>query len=459
LWVATVNDIDWPSKPGLTTREQKAELIALLDRAAALHFNAVFFQVRSSCDAMYDSKIDPWSEFLTGRMGQAPSPFYDPLAFAVSEAHKRGLELHAWINPYRVRSRDLNTPAASTHISVRRPELVRAYGHYLWLDPTEEATRDYLLSVIMDIVRRYDIDGVHFDDYFYPYPEKTNKPGENRDIEFPDDASWQAYKAGGGKLSRGDWRRDNVNEFVEAVYSGVKKEKPWVKFGVSPFGIWRPGNPPQITGLDSYDKLACDSRKWLADGWLDYIAPQLYWPIAQKAQSFPALLQWWDAQNTAGRNVWPGIRAGGWKGVSNEPEEMGRELGLIRSRDGSPGAIVWHARALMGDAALARALEQTIFPNAALVPACPWLSKAVPPPPFIRVRRERGELKLEWRSNGDGGWQWIVEKKARGKWSVEILPAGKTSEVVTGELPDSVAIAAVNRYGKIGPTANYHAAH
>jgi uncharacterized lipoprotein YddW (UPF0748 family) len=460
VWAATVNNIDWPSKPGLTTREQKAELIGLLDKAAALHLNAVVFQVRSSCDAMYDSRIEPWSEFLTGRMGQAPSPFYDPLALAVAEAHRRGLELHAWFNPYRVRSRDVTTPAAPSHVSLRHPEWVRAYGRYLWLDPTEEGARDYLLTVIMDVVRRYDIDGVHFDDYFYPYPEKPNKPGDNKDIEFPDDDSWRRYQAKGGKLSRGDWRRDNVSQFVEAVYSGVKKEKPWVKFGVSPFGIWRPGNPPQITGFDAYDKLYCDARKWLAEGWLDYIAPQLYWPIDQKAQSFPVLLQWWNAQNPLHRNVWAGMRAGGWKGVRDDAEEIGLEIELTRSGNGAPGAILWHAKPLLrGEAGVAQALERGVYSAPALVPACPWLSQAAPPPPFLRVRPERGELKLEWRSSGGAPWQWVVQKKVAGKWTAEILPEGKTSEIITAYLPEAIAIAAVNRYGNMGPPATYHAPH
>jgi uncharacterized lipoprotein YddW (UPF0748 family) len=460
LWVATVNNIDWPSKPGLGAQQQKEELIALLDAAAALHLNAVIFQVRSSCDALYDSKIEPWSEYLTGRMGQAPSPFYDPLAFAIAEAHKRALELHAWFNPYRVRSRDQNTPAAPGHVSLRHPEWVRPYGKYLWLDPTEQGVRDYSLSVIMDVVRRYDIDGVHFDDYFYPYPEKLNTPGEGKDIEFPDDASWRRYQAQGGNLSRGDWRRDNVNQFVEAVYRSIKKEKPWVKFGISPFGIWRPGNPPQITGFDAFDNLYCDSRKWLADGWLDYIAPQLYWPIDQKAQSFPVLLQWWNAQNPRHRNIWPGMKTGGWKGVSDDAAEVGREIALTRSQDGAPGVILWHAKPLMrDDAGVAHALEKSIYAAPALVPAYPWLSEVVPPRPFLSVRPERVQLKLEWKSSGGASWQWVVQKKIGGKWAAEILPEEKTSETIKADLPEAVAVTAVNRFGNMSPPTTYHAGH
>jgi uncharacterized lipoprotein YddW (UPF0748 family) len=458
IWVATVNNIDWPSKPGLGAKEQKEELIALLDGAAALHLNAVIFQVRSSCDALYDSKMEPWSEYLTGRMGQAPAPFYDPLALAIAEAHKRGLELHAWFNPYRVRSRDVKTPAAPGHVSVRHPEWVRAYGKYLWLDPTEEAAREYSLGVIMDVVHRYDIDGVHFDDYFYPYPEKQGGAGEGKDMEFPDDRAWRRYQAKGGKLSRGDWRRDNVNQFVEAVYRSVKKEKPWIKFGISPFGIWRPGNPPQITGLDAYDRIYCDARKWLADGWLDYIAPQLYWPIEQKAQSLPVLLQWWNAQNTCHRNVWPGMRVGGWKDVTNDAEEVGREIELTRKQIGAPGVILWHSKPLMrDDGGVAQSLQKKIYPAPALVPAYPWLSQAAPPPPLLSARLESGELKLEWKSGGGAPWQWVVQKKFGGKWAAEILPGEKTSESIKTNLLEVVAVTAVNRYGNMSPPAIYHA--
>ncbi len=460
MWVATVNNIDWPSKPGLSAREQKEELTALLDRAAALHLNAVIFQVRSSCDALYDSKLEPWSEWLTGRMGQAPSPFYDPLALAVAEAHKRGLELHAWFNPFRVRSRDLTTPVAPGHVSRRHPEWVRAYGKYLWLDPTEEGARDYSLRVIMDVVRRYDINGVHFDDYFYPYPEKQNQAGEGKDIEFPDDASWRRYQAGGGGMSRGDWRRDNVSRFVEAVYGSIKKEKPWVKFGISPFGIWRPGNPPQISGLDAYDRIYCDARKWLAEGWLDYIAPQLYWPIDQKAQSFPVLLQWWNAQNPRHRNVWPGMKVGGWKGVSDDAGEVAQEIDLTRRQAGAPGVILWHAKPLMRDeGGVAQALEKRVYPARALVPAYPWLSQAAPPRPFFRVRPGRGELNLQWKPGGGDSWLWVVQKKIGGKWSAEILPGENTSETIKGTLPEAVAVSAVNRYGNLSAPATYQCAH
>ena len=291
-WLATVANLDWPSEPGLSVAQQKAELTALLDHAAQLKLNAVILQVRPMADAVYASPLEPWSEFLTGRMGKAPQPFYDPLAFAVTEAHRRGLELHAWFNPFRVSlpPAQARSPAALNHLSRTHPELVRRYGNLLWLDPGEPAAREHVLSVILDVVRRYDVDGITFDDYFYPYPEKDV---DGRNVDFPDDASWRKFGAASG-MSRDDWRRANVNQFIQNVDHSIHALKPWVKFGISPFGIWRPGWPKQIQGLDTYAKLYADSRLWLANGWLDYISPQLYWPVDQREQSYPVLLQWWS---------------------------------------------------------------------------------------------------------------------------------------------------------------------
>ncbi|MGA2748669.1 MAG: family 10 glycosylhydrolase [Verrucomicrobiota bacterium] len=458
LWVATVNNIDWPSRRGLSARQQKEELIELLDQAAALHFNAIIFQVRPSCDALYDSRIEPWSEYLTGRMGQPPSPYYDPLEFAVAEAHKRALELHAWFNPYRVRLRDQATPAAPQHVNVRHPEWVRAYGKYLWLDPTEAGARDYSLSVILDVVRRYDIDAVHFDDYFYPYPEKADTNGHSQELDFPDGASWARYQAGGGKLSRGDWRRENVDQFVRAVAEGIKKEKPWVKFGISPFGIWRPGNPPQITGFDAYDRLFCDSRKWLEEGWLDYIAPQLYWPVEQKAQSFPVLLRWWAAQNPRRRHLWPGMKSNGWPGIQDDAREAVREIELTRAEPGASGEILWHARPLLrGQGAVAATLLKTVYSAPALVPAFSWLSTNAPPPPLLRVIAGREEMNLSWQSGDGQAWQWVLRARIDGHWTAEILPGVKTGETIKASpaapLPEAVELSAVNRYGNESPPA------
>ena len=454
LWVATVENIDWPSQRGLDSARQKQEMLAILDRAAALRFNVVVLQIRACCDAFYDSKIEPWSEYLTGRMGQAPAPAYDPLQFAVAEAHKRGLQLHAWFNPYRARLPNPKTPVATSHVSVKHPEWVRPYGKFLWLDPGEQGTRDYSLSVIMDVVRRYDIDGVHFDDYFYPYPEMA----EGREINFPDDVPWRRYVERGGKLTRADWRRENVNQFVQAVYQAIKKEKPWVQFGISPFGIWRPNYPKQISGFDAYDKLYCDARTWLGEGWLDYCAPQLYWPVDQTAQSFPVLLQWWSSQNTRHRTLLAGMKVNGWKGVPDEAVEAAREIKWTRRQEGASGEILWHAKPLLLKTnGVAEALQNKIYAVPALVPALSWLGAEAPGKPLLQGGTVGGEWKLEWRSSGGAVWQWVLQKKSGGHWSTEILPAAKTSETIKSgparPLPEEIALFAVDRFGNISSGA------
>ncbi|HWL40671.1 MAG TPA: family 10 glycosylhydrolase, partial [Gemmatimonadaceae bacterium] len=287
VWVASVRNIDWPSKPGLSTQEQKDELIGILDRSAALRLNAVILQVRPAADALYASPYEPWSEYLTGRMGKAPDPYYDPLEFAVNEAHRRGLELHAWFNPYRARHPSSRSPASRDHISRTHPSLVKTYGTHLWMDPGERLIREHSIKVVLDVVKRYDIDGVHIDDYFYPYQvlDKNKKV-----VPFPDDASYRRAMKKGPKLERDDWRRQNVDHLIQRMYDEVKKVKPWVLVGISPFGIWRPGNPPGVVGLDQYATLYADAKKWEQEGWLDYLTPQIYWQVESKGQPYAKLL-------------------------------------------------------------------------------------------------------------------------------------------------------------------------
>jgi uncharacterized lipoprotein YddW (UPF0748 family) len=456
LWVATANNIDWPSRRGLDPRRQQAELIAILDRAAQLHLNAIILQVRPSCDALYDSKIEPWSEYLTGTMGLAPSPYYDPLAFAVAEAHKRGLELHAWFNPFRVRFRELKTAAAPNHVSRAHPELVRAVGSYLWLDPGDPRARGHSLSVILDVVRRYDIDGVHLDDYFYPYPEKDYKAAD-----FPDNALWQRYQRQGGKLSRGDWRRENINTFIRVVYASIKKEKPWVKFGVSPFGIWRPGRPAQTTttGFDAYELLFADSRTWLASGWVDYFSPQLYWPSEKEGLAFAPLLNWWSAQNSLHRHLWPGMEAGGWPGFNgNQAAETAKEIDLTRRQPGASGDLLWHAGPILRNTggvadALARA-----YSVPALVPASPWLGGLPPDKPSLTIRKGGDGMILDFKSSGGGPvWQWLLQEETGDYWTTQILSGAQTSRLLrTGPgaaAPRTIALTAVSRVGKLSPPA------
>jgi len=461
-WIATVANIDWPSKPGLTTDQQKAELIAMLNRAVELKLNAVIFQVRPAADALYSSKYEPWSEFLTGKMGKAPEPYYDPLAFAVQEAHNRGLELHAWFNPYRAHHAEAQSEISANHISFTHPEWVRQYGNYLWLDPGEKAVQDYTLGVIMDVVRRYDINAVHIDDYFYPYSQRD---AQNQTVDFPDQPSWQKYLQSGGKLSRNDWRRENINTLVERLYQAIKKEKSWVKLGISPFGIWRPSYPPQIEGYDAYEKLYADSRKWLANGWLDYFSPQLYWKIEYPEQSYPVLLNWWVEQNTKGRHIWAGnytSRVGNNTRIGWPADEILYQIRVTRGQNGATGNVHFSMKTLMQNReGISDLLAKGLYSRPALVPASPWLDNKAPDKPSLTTEKNvaSGSIKLTWKPTGkEKVWLWVVQTRTGNQWTTKILPGKQTVYILNKadsqvEI-ESVAVSAVNLYGTQGGVAS-----
>lgn len=446
-WVATVGNIDWPSSNRLSVAAQKAELTAIMDRAAKLKLNAIIFQVRPGCDALYASKIEPWSEYLTGEMGKAPEPFYDPLALAIEEAHQRGLELHAWFNPYRARHASAKSPVSPTHVSKTRPSLVREYGRYLWLDPGEKEVQDYSLSVVLDVVRRYDVDGVHFDDYFYPYKERGR---DGKELDFPDEASWQRYGRNSG-LSRDDWRRQNVNVFIERVYSSVKSAKPWVKFGVSPFGIWRPGHPPQIKGFDAYANLYADARKWLEQGWVDYFAPQLYWAIEPPEQSYPVLLKWWAQQNSKRRHLVPGLNSTQTR-RRWEPQEILNQIRITRKQPGASGHIHWNLSSLMGTSRLAEALSKDLYAQPALIPAAPWLDRTPPGKPRLSINATAS--RISWESpRHEPVALWLLQTRDGGRWQARVIPGASRSADLAPKAPSVVALSAVDRYGNLGSPA------
>ncbi len=448
-WIPTVGNSCWPSKPGLPVGQQKAELIAQLDRAAELNLNAVIFQVRPACDALYKSELEPWSEYLTGAQGKMPVPYYDPLEFAVSEAHKRGLELHAWFNPYRARHKNAKSPVSANHISKSRPDLTRTYGSYLWLDPGERDVQDYSLRVVMDVVKRYDVDAVHFDDYFYPY-EENDSAGQI--IPFPDEASWKKFGARSG-LTRDDWRRRNVDQFIERVNQSVHAEKPWVKFGLSPFGIWRPGHPPQIKGYDPYVKLYADAKKWLVEGWCDYMAPQLYWAIEPPAQSFPALLAWWNEQNPKQRHLWPGINSL----KVGEPwpsQEIVNQIEITRKMVAAPGVIHWSHSALMKKQSLQHALNTRAYQQPALIPAFRWLDPKAPTKPSLKAEIRTNGTTFKW-STGDTNPPalWVLQTYQFSDWKTEILAGGSTEKLLSLK-PEQVALTAVDRCGNASSPAS-----
>jgi uncharacterized lipoprotein YddW (UPF0748 family) len=445
-WVATVANIDWPSQPGLPTEQQKREALAILDRCRALNLNAVIFQVRPQADALYASELEPWSYFLTGQQGKAPEPLWDPLAFWLEEAHARGLELHAWLNPYRANHTAHKGELSERSLVKARPELVVKLGDkgYYWMNPALTAVQDHSVAVTMDVVKRYDIDGVHFDDYFYPYPEY------NGGKDFPDDASWEAYRRSGGQLSRGDWRRQAVNAFIERVYRSVKKAKPRVKVGISPFGIWRPGFPRTIKGFDPYDQLYADARLWLRRGWVDYFTPQLYWPISRVAQSFPVLLGWWQGENVKKRHLWPGMSLGRAAAEGDALEAVNQVMVTRGTGPEGAGQALFSMKRLMTEAPAA-SLVGGPYAERALVPASPWLDKRRPRPPMVVATPRDGRVELAWTSRGepDEAFLFVVYTLEGGSWGYDILPRG-TNRLVREQRENpitAVAVSAVSRSG------------
>lgn len=416
-WVATVANINWPSKPGLTTQQQQQEAIALLDYLKTHNFNAVIFQVRPQADALYKSNLEPWSYYLTGVQGKAPDPYYDPLEFWTKEAHDRGLEMHVWLNPYRSHHVQ-GGPVTDSSLVKRKPELmVFLKQGYWWFDPAKKGTQDHSAAVVMDIVRRYDIDAVHFDDYFYPYPDYNNFE------DFPDNDSWEEYKKNGGKLSRGDWRRDAVNQFIQRVYKEIKAEKKHVKFGLSPFAVWRPGHPPSIQGFDQYDRLYADAKLWLNKGWIDYFAPQLYQPINRIPLSFPVLLGWWAGENLKERHLWPGINVGrdtAFRTVNETLSQIMISRGMLPK---SNGVIHWSISSVMKNTNLSKALLAGHYSKPALVPASPWLDNKAPEMPSATTEnRNDSVLTVRWTHPNQGDvFRWVVYYQMGNTWNYHIL--------------------------------------
>ena len=451
LWVATVNNIDWPSRPGLPVDQQRAELVTLLDRAQAAHLNAIVFHVRPAADAVYRSALEPWGAMLTGTQGADPG--WDPLAFAVTQAHARGLELHAWVNPFRAGNSADSAKLAATHVFHARPDLVRVYGTQLWLDPGEPAVQDRSMAAILDIVRRYDVDAVHMDDYFYPYPQSDSL---RHPLPFPDSATFARYGAG---TSLGDWRRANVNRFVERLYREVHAVKPLVQVGISPFGIWRPGNPATITGFDAYEAISADSRTWLRNGWLDYLAPQLYWRIDPPQQSYPVLLDWWLGENVQHRHVWPGLATYRAYAATNPypPSEIENQVRIARAR--TDGMLFYNTTATLArnGGEIATLLRGALFADLALPPASPWLAGGAPGAPVMTVGAgPRGSFAASLAPAGATPRWWLVRWRSQQRWTTEVRDGGLRALSLVSPVDagvDWVVVNAVDGAGRMSPDA------
>ena len=414
-WIATYFNIDWPKSRTAPVVLKRAELISILDHHQATGINTIYFQIRSQCDAMYASAIEPWSSYLTGTQGTAPleeDPFdptsveiWDPLQFIIAECHKRGMELHAWINPFRAISNYNGINAFSPdHVARKHPEWLLAHGNQRILDPGIPAVHAYINSVIADVVSRYDLDGVHFDDYFYP-----------SGISLTSDAA--TYSADPrGFTNRGDWRRDNVNRFIKEVSQTISNIKPWVKFGVSPSGIYRNSTDPAIgtatAGLQHYVNLFADTRKWLQEGWIDYLAPQVYWYIGQRGADYSVIVPWWN-NNAYGRHIYIGmagykvngaIYGANWANPSMIPDEV--RLNRSSAYPNVYGQSIYNTSSLLSNATLGfrDSLRMDFYKYPALIPRMPWRDDIAPEPPvaLTGTRHNAASLELNWNAPADG---------------------------------------------------------
>lgn len=378
-WIATVDNIDWPSKGNYNTDNQKAEFIRLLDTLQSKGMNAVIVQIRPASDAFYPSPYEPWSEWLTGKQGHPPSPYYDPLQFMVEETHKRGMEFHAWCNPYRAEFQIGKSSIAATHITRVHPEWFLAYGGKRYFDPGNRQAQDFVVKVIKDIVRRYDVDALHFDDYFYPY--------RIRGKEFPDDKSFAQYNAG---MNRDDWRRSNVDSIIVKLSKAIKEEKPDCRFGISPFGVWRNKEQDSLgsdtrAGQTNYDDLYADILLWLRNGYIDYVVPQLYWEHGHKAAPYEVLVDWWS-KNSFGRQCYIGL--GIYKAGTNarwrDKNIIPKQIEDSRKYPTIQGQVYFSAKAFLGNInGWSDSLKEHYYRYPALIPPMHWIDSTQPTPPIV----------------------------------------------------------------------------
>lgn len=389
---------------GMSTDKMQATLSYQLDELQKDGVNAIIFQIRPECDALYESRLEPWSRFLTGRQGKAPVPYWDPLAWMVEQCHKRGMELHAWINPFRAKTKTTHELDAG-HVAIRQPGSVFAYDGQMILNPAKASNREYICSVVADIVRRYDVDGLHIDDYFYPYPA----PGQ----VIPDQADYQANSNGIANIA--DWRRDNVNVFVKQLCDTIHRVKPWVKFGVSPFGIYRnrksaPNIGSDTNGLQNYDNLYADVLMWVNNGWIDYCVPQLYWEIGHKAADYETLIKWWNKYASKrplyiGEDVERTVKAAD----RNNPNinQMPAKFKLHRMLPNVDGTVLWYAKAAVDNVGnYGTMLREVYWKHPALQPRMPFIDGKAPK----KVRKMKlididGKRVLFWTAPKGDGWK------------------------------------------------------
>ncbi|WP_034517320.1 MULTISPECIES: glycoside hydrolase family 10 protein [Actinomadura] len=464
IWIATVGNIDWPKDPGASAAEQKKQYTRLLDRAAAMNMNAVFVQIRPNSDAFYDSPHEPWSQWITGEPGKDPG--YDVLDFLLKEAHARNLEFHAWFNPYRVsRQTDLKKLAPDSPAR-RNPAWVREYGDGLWYDPGVPEVRELVTASVLDVVNKYDIDAVHFDDYFYPYPE---------DGAFPDQATHRAHGKG---QDLGDWRRANVNTLVRTVSEKIHAAKPHVRFGISPFGVWRNATTDpagsDTRALQSHDDVYADTRTWIKEGWVDYVTPQLYWPIGDPAADYAELVGWWSEQ-VKGTDVRLYIGQGAYRvgqgGAWNDPAELTRHLSLNAEHPEVDGDVYFSASNLMDNTdGFATRLRDEHYARPAIPPVIApngtgddGEGDGAPAPAHgVTARAHADGVEVRWKPSPDAASHAVYRVDGEGDECAAVDPDRLIADVRGGGIIDPTAepgrtytyyVTAVDRYHRESPPA------
>ncbi|MBS4063554.1 MAG: family 10 glycosylhydrolase [Chitinophagaceae bacterium] len=369
-WIATVDNIDWPSKKGLPVDSQKAEFIRILDLHLQNGMNAIVMQIRPATDAFYPSPYEPWSEWLSGVQGKPPSPYYDPLQFMIEETHKRNMEFHAWCNPYRADFSIGKASIAPSHITRLHPQWFLDYGGKKYFDPGNKEAQEFVVDVIRDITERYDVDAIHFDDYFYPYRIAGK--------EFPDSLSYSLYGKG---MNKDDWRRSNVDSIIYKLFTAIRKAKPHVQFGISPFGVWRnadkdPRGSNTKAGQTNYDDLYADILLWLQKGWIDYVAPQLYWEMGHRAAPYEVLIDWWS-KHTYGKHCYIGLgiyRANGRDVAWKDSTLLPRQIEMLRNTPNMHGMIFFSTKSFFNNPnGWNDSLRLNYFKEPAPLPQMNWL--------------------------------------------------------------------------------------
>ncbi len=490
-WMATVINLDWPQSGGLAPRFQKSDLVNKLDRLKQAGINVLYFQIRTEGDALYDSPIEPWSKYLTGEEGVAPDPYWDPLEFVIEEAHKRGIELHAWLNPYRAMrtipsdftqkalpEKDIvdsevdeslkpflmkeyeegkkklrgTSERASNHVSNTHPEWLFVMNNKIAImDPGLPEVIDYNVQVVMDVVNRYDVDGIHFDDYFYPYPSNhmASDYVVNGEVvvrnDTLDDKTFEMYPR--GFTDKDDWRRNNIDIFVEALHDSMNAVKPWVKFGISPFGIWKSGTPSGISGMNAYEVIYGDGIAWLQQKTIDYITPQLYWGINRfgpYGQDYKALANWWaDSAAANDRHIYPGhavYRSSGTTGDGTyAANEVPKQIRINRENPKIQGSVFFRVKNITNYSSkgFADSLENNFYKYASLQPTMEWKSMSKPEPPQNLVVNRDSETEYIFNISWDKSAESLPAKiSAAGH--VDTLVKYAVYRVDSGVDPDEI---------------------